>query len=137
MPKTTLKKPAFIYARGRRRTAVARVRLFTKAGDTMVNNLPISKYFPGAVVKHLYEEPFKICDVLGKYHATIKVVGSGLRGQVEAVILGLSRALVVANPEFRQDLKKRGFLTRDSRTRQRRMVGKGGKSRRQKQSPKR
>ncbi|MDZ7586583.1 MAG: 30S ribosomal protein S9 [Patescibacteria group bacterium] len=133
----TPKKPKFIYARGRRKTAVARIRLFKKPGETLVNNLPIAKYFPGAVAKHLFEEPFKICDVFGKYHATIKVVGSGLRGQVDAIIHGLSRALTLANPDFRPLLKKRGFLTRDSRTRQRRMIGTGGKSRRQKQSPKR
>jgi len=137
MPKSTLKKPAFIYARGRRKTAVARVRLFKKPGETLVNNLPIAKYFPGAIAKKMYEEPLIICNVLDKYHFTVKVVGSGKYGQLDAVIHGLSRALTIANPDFRPLLKKRGLLTRDPRTRQRRMIGMGGKSRRQKQSPKR
>ena len=137
MPKSTPKTPKFIYARGRRKTAVARVRLFKKTGETMVNNLPIAQYFPGAVAKKMYEEPLIICNVLDKYYATIKVVGSGKLGQLDALIHGLSRALTLANPDFRPLLKKRGLLTRDPRTRQRRMIGKGGKSRRQKQSPKR
>ncbi|MBU1323488.1 30S ribosomal protein S9, partial [Patescibacteria group bacterium] len=67
----------------------------------------------------------------------VKVVGSGKYGQLDALIHGLSRALTLANPDFRPLLKKRGLLTRDPRTRQRRMIGKGGKSRRKKQSPKR
>lgn len=137
MPKSTPKKSAFIYARGRRKTAVARVRLFKKSGETLVNNLPIAKYFPGAVAQKVYQEPFILCNVLDKYYATIKVVGSGKYGQIDAVVHGLSRALTVANPDFRPLLKKRGLLTRDPRTRQRRMIGKGGKSRRKKQSPKR
>ncbi|KKS80621.1 MAG: 30S ribosomal protein S9 [Candidatus Beckwithbacteria bacterium GW2011_GWA2_43_10] len=127
----------FIYARGRRKTAVARIRLFKKPGDTIINNLPIAKYFPGAIAKKMYEEPWIICNVLDKYHATIKVVGSGKYGQLDAVVHGLSRALTLVNPAFRSLLKKRGLLTRDPRTRQRRMIGMGGKSRRQKQSPKR
>lgn len=137
MAKSIPKKTVFFYSRGRRRTAVARIRLFKKTGDTVVNDLPIAKYFPGSINQHIYEEPFITCGVLGKYYATIKVVGSGKRGQLTAVIHGLSRALTLANPDFRSALKKRGLLTRDPRTRQRRMIGTGGKSRRQKQSPKR
>lgn len=131
------KNKKFIYARGRRKTAVARVRLFKKAGETLVNNLPIAQYFPGVIAQKVYQEPFILCNVLDKYHATIKVVGSGKYGQIDAVVHGLSRALTLANPDFRPALKKRGLLTRDPRTRQRRMIGTGGKSRRKKQSPKR
>lgn len=128
----------YIPAVGRRRKAIARVRLFRKKGDTLVNDKPIVKYFPGKVAKVLYMEPFRICNVIDKYHATIKVTGSGKAGQLGAVIHGLSRSLVKANQEkFRPILKKKGFLTRDPRKKERRKVGTGGKARRKKQSPKR
>jgi small subunit ribosomal protein S9 len=131
-------KVNYIPAVGRRKRAIARVRLFRKAGDILVNDLPIAKYFPGEVFKTLYLEPFRVCNVIDKYHATIKVNGSGKSGQLGAIIHGLSRALVIANPEkFRPILKKKGFLTRDPRKRERRKAGTGGKARRQKQSPKR
>jgi small subunit ribosomal protein S9 len=131
-------KANYLPAVGRRKRAIARVRLVRKAGDTLVNDQPIAQYFPGEIFKTLYQEPFRACNVLEKYHATIKVKGSGKSAQLGAVIHGLARALVKANPDkFRPILKKKGFLTRDPRKRQRRQVGTGGKARRQKQSPKR
>ncbi len=131
-------KVNYIPTVGRRKRAIARIRLFRKPGDTLVNDMPISKYFPGEISKTFYLEPFRVCNVIDKYHVTIKVNGSGKSGQLGAVIHGLSRALVIANPEkFRPILKKKGFLTRDPRKRERRKVGTGGKARRQKQSPKR
>ncbi|MFH0942859.1 MAG: uS9 family ribosomal protein [Candidatus Beckwithbacteria bacterium] len=133
----TIKKPLFIYSRGRRRTAVARVRLFKKAGENQVNGLPFSQYFPGAIALKTFLEPFKLCGVEDKYHATVKVVGSGKLSQLTAAVHGLSRTLILAKPEVKPLFKKHGLLTRDPRTRQRRMIGTGGKSRRKKQSPKR
>ena len=131
-------KVNYIPAVGRRKRAIARIRLFRKPGDTLVNDMPISKYFPGEISKTLYLEPFRICNVIDKYHATIKVNGSGKSGQLGAVIHGLARTLIKVNPEkFRPILKKKGFLTRDPRKRERRKAGTGGKARRQKQSPKR
>jgi len=130
-------KPNYIFAVGRRKKAIARIRLFKKSGDTLVNNQPVSKYFPGPVNKILLESPLKSCDVQ-KYHFTAKVVGSGKQSQLEAVVHGLARALVKLNQDkFKPVLKKQGLLTRDPRKRQRRQAGKGGKARRQKQSPKR
>lgn len=131
-------KVNYIHAVGRRKRAIARIRLFKKTGDTLVNDQPVSKYFPGPVNKILLEAPLKVCDVLKKYHFTVKVVGSGKQSQLEAVIHGLARALVKINKDkFKPVLKKQGLLTRDPRKRQRRQAGKGGKARRQKQSPKR
>ncbi|MCX6816904.1 MAG: 30S ribosomal protein S9 [Candidatus Beckwithbacteria bacterium] len=134
---TTVKSPKYIFAIGRRKSAVSRIRLFKGKGETLVNNLPIDKYFPGAVLKKLYQEPLVTCDVLDKYYVTVKVLGSGKMSQLTAVIHGLARALVKANPDFRPPLRQKGFITRDPRERQRRMIGMGGKSRRKKQSPKR
>lgn len=129
----------YIYALGRRRTASARVRLYlNKEGSIEVNGKKIEEYFPGKKLKVLYIEPLRTCNVINKHLITIKVKGSGKIGQLGAVIHGISRVLVKLDEKrFRPILKKRGFLTRDPRARQRRKAGTGGKARRQKQSPKR
>lgn len=132
------KKPDCIYAVGRRRSASARVRLFKGKGEDVVNGVPIERYFPGLVNRDLWSKPYKITDVGGKYFVSVKVVGGGKRGQLDAVVHGISRALSKVNDgEFRIPLKRAGLLTRDARVKQRRMVGTGGKARRKKQSPKR
>ena len=121
---------------GRRKTSVASVRLFSGTAEMTVNGKPISQYFPGLVAKTRYLLPF-ITSAVTKYTASIKVHGGGLFGQLDAVVLGLVRALVTATAKFKPALRLAGLLTRDPRERQRRMVGMGGKSRRKKQSPKR
>lgn len=127
----------YIYAIGRRKSAISRIRLHKGKGEITVNDQPISKYFPGKVLQKLYSGPLEACGVLDKYYATIKVSGSGKISQLLAVIHSLARALVKVNEDFKTTLKQRGFLTRDPRERQRRMIGTGGKARRKKQSPKR
>jgi len=132
------KKQSFIFASGKRRTAVARVRLYHGKGENTVNALPIEKYFPGPVNQIAWEKPFGLTETTGKYYIGAKVRGGGPNSQLEAVVLGVARAFSKANSEkFRPPLKKAGLLTRDARERQRRMVGMGGKARRKKQSPKR
>lgn len=132
------KKKNWTYAVGRRKTASARVRLFKGKGDSIVNGLPIDKYFSGELFKVSWTKPFKVADVLDKYYVTVKVKGGGLNGQLDAVVHGMSRALAKADREkFRSPLKSAGLLTRDARVRERRKVGTGGKARRKKQSPKR
>jgi small subunit ribosomal protein S9 len=131
-------KQKYIFAVGRRKEAVARVRLFEGEGKTLVNDLPIEEYFSGEVAKIFYSKPFALTNTLGKYYATIKVEGGGKSGQLQAVVHGLSRALALVDPQnFRPILKKQKLLTCDSRVRERRKVGTGGKARRKKQSPKR
>lgn len=132
-----VKKLNYIYAVGRRKTSSARVRLFKGKGETTVNGMPIAKYFPGLINKSVWSKPFNITETSDKYYTSIKVVGGGKDGQVKACAHGLARTLALAKEEFRPILKKAGLLTRDSRERERRMVGTGGKARRQKQSPKR
>lgn len=135
----TPKKEVYLSAVGRRRQAIARIRLYPhQKGVTLVNTLPIEQYFPGEINKKIYQAPLRTCNALDKYLITIKVSGSGKAGQLGAVIHGLSRVLIKLDLEKnRPILKKRGFLTRDPRKRQRRMAGMGGKSRRKKQSPRR
>src|SRR5258705_5798125 len=144
-------KRDYVYAVGRQREAVARVRIYPhvkeglKWGETvvnkdqmLVNGLPIEHYFSGAVSKTMYIKPFKVTDTLNKYAVTVKVEGGGNNGQLDAMIQGVARALsILDTKKFRPILKQNGFLTRDARVRQRRKVGTGGKARRKKQSPKR
>jgi len=132
------KKINYTYAVGKRRSSSARVRLFHGKGDNTVNGKTLEKYFPGEVNKSKWSKPFGITETSDKYYFTAKVVGGGKQGQIDAVINGLSKALSKVKPDkFRTPLKKAGLLTRDSRIRERRKIGMGGKSRRKKQSPKR
>src|SRR5688572_24286605 len=92
-------------AHGRRKSAVARVRLFKGKGEILVNNNTIENYFPISAAKSKWLKPFMVTKSEGQYYATIKVSGSGKNSQLDAVVHGLSRALIVANPEFRSFLK--------------------------------
>ncbi len=131
-------KKGYTYAVGRRRSSSARVRLFKGKKQHEVNELPIGKYFPGKIMQVKWEMPFSLTGTLGKYYVTVRVVGGGKEGQLDAVVHGISKVLAeLDRDKYRGVLKKAGLLTRDSRKRQRRMVGTGGKARRQKQSPKR
>ncbi len=141
----------YIFAVGRRREAVARVRLYetlkdgmtygetpVKKGDILVNSMPASEYFSGEVSRHLYSEPLRVTNTQNKFTWTIQVDGGGKSGQLQAVIAGIANALNKFDKDtYRATLKKKGFLTRDARVRERRKVGTGGKARREKQSPKR
>lgn len=134
MPSTASKIHAT--AVGRRKTSSASVRLISGNGSITINDLPADQYFPGVVAKVRYESPFKVTGV-SKYSAQVRVSGGGLNGQLDATVLGIARALVVIKDTLKPALRKEGLMTRDPRERQRRMIGTGGKARRQKQSPKR
>jgi len=133
-----VKKINYVYATGRKRESTARVRLHKGKEINTVNGIPASDYFSGKIMKVMLEKPFVLTGTSGNYYFSAKVIGGGRMGQIGALVHGIARAIAKASPEkFRPPLKKAGLLTRDSRTRQRRMVGMGGKSRRAKQSPKR
>lgn len=138
---TTPKKQAkkdYVYAVGRRRTASARVRLFKGDSESTVNGEVIGKYFPGEAFTKIWQKPFELTGTLGKSYITAVVTGGGREGQLRAVVHAISRALSALDVEKnRSTLKVAGLLTRDSRIRQRRHVGTGGKARRKKSSPKR
>jgi small subunit ribosomal protein S9 len=135
--KKPISKNTYTYAIGRRKAAVATVKLFAGKGDLTINKIAIEKYFPSKTSKIAYDRPFVITETLGKYYFQAKITGGGKGGQVEALQLALARALVKINESYKPVLKPSGLLTVDSRVKERRMVGTGGKSRRQKQSPKR
>jgi len=144
-------KRDYIYAVGRQKEAVARVRLYSqvkedakwgehaiKKEQILVNALPVESYFPGPIAKSQYMQPLKLTETIRKFAVTVKVAGGGRNGQLHAMIKGIARALSQIDPQtFRPKLKAAGFLTRDARIRERRKVGTGGKARRKKQSPKR
>lgn len=144
-------KRDYIFAVGRRREAVARVRLYEHVkdqftwdditlakGELYVNKKPIAEYFSGSVMRYMYSEPLRVTNTQNKFTWTIQVTGGGLSGQLDAAITGMAHALnKLDRTKYRSNLKKSGFLTRDSRIRERRKVGMGGKARRKRQSPKR
>lgn len=121
---------------GRRKRAVASVRLLSGNGSYVVNGQPVEQYFPGEFAKKIYSRPFLVTEAK-KYDISAKVAGGGKRGQLDAMVLGIARALSAAKEGYKTLLRKADLMTRDSRKRQRRMIGTGGKSRRQKSSPKR
>ena len=136
MAKTTSKN-SYTRSIGRRKSAVASIKLFSGKGDSTVNGLSLGKYFPTKTEKIVFDKPFEITKTTGKYHFQAKIIGGGKTGQVQALSLAISRCLVKINETFKTDLRANGLLTVDSRVKERRMVGTGGKARRQKQSPKR
>lgn len=128
----------YIFAVGRRKTANARVRLYSKKGENKVNGKPIESYFPGELAKAEYLKPLRLTDTEEKFSFSAKIMGSGLSSQLDALIHGIARALSKADVDlYRPVLKSDGLLTRDPRQKERRKVGTGGKARRKKQSPKR
>lgn len=136
--KSKTKTLKYVYATGKRRTSSARVRLYKGKGENTINEKKLQDYFPLAVQRFIWERPFKLTGTEGKYFVSVKVLGGGVVGQLEAVAHGIAKALSKADKDkYRPPLKKAGLLTRDSRIRERRKVGMGGKSRRKKQSPKR
>ncbi len=135
MPSTSTK--IYSSAIGRRKTSIASVRLMSPKEDWIINGKKFADYFtiPGAKVR--YEKPFKVTKTVGKYSVSVRANGGGQTGQLDAVSLGIARALIELKADYKTLLKQEGLLTRDPRTRQRRMVGMAGKSRRKKSSPKR
>lgn len=137
---------------GRRKRAVAQVRLYIcakdkevtigttkiKAGEIFVNGLHIDKTFPAESHKQIYLMPLNLTDSKDRFAISTKLKGGGKIGQLDALVYGLAKALVkVEGQNFKPILRSNGLLTIDARERQRRMVGRGGKARKQKQSPKR
>lgn len=119
-----IKKPdRYFEAVGRRKTAVARVRLFTRAGDFTVNEKPYTVYFPTSELQKISEDALKKMKLSGRFRVSVKVKGGGLHAHAEAVRHGLTRCLTKFNPDFRKRLRRAGFLTRDPRMKERKKFG--------------
>jgi small subunit ribosomal protein S9 len=123
---------------GRRKESVARVRLFKGNAQMTVNGKPIAEYFKGPVAQKKYSSPFQLTNTLGQFTGTIKVLGGGVNGQLDAVVHGIARALTnLEDQGHRAVLKKAGLLTRDPRAKERRKYGLAHAARAKKSSPKR
>lgn len=118
------------YGTGRRKTSAARVWLRPGNGKVVVNKREIESYFGRATLRMVLKQPLELVDQLEKVDLVINVSGGGLSGQAGAIRHGLSRALVEMNGEYRQLLKKAGFLRRDSRKVERKKYGQRGARRR-------
>lgn len=133
--KKSVEKPAakankYYEAVGRRKTAVARVRLFTSSplqsameGNLTINEKSYKDFFPTLELQQAVEAPLERLKSLNRFKVTVKVKGGGSRGQAEAIRHGLARTLVLFDSNFRKKLKKAGYLTRDPRKKERKKYG--------------
>lgn len=110
-------------ATGRRKCSVARVRLAPGTGKIVVNEKSVIDYFGRRTLELVVNAPFEVTDTVGKFDVSVSVAGGGVSGQAGAVRHGISRALVMTDPELRSALKRAGFLTRDPRMKERRKYG--------------
>ena len=110
-------------ATGRRKEAIARVRLVPGSGQWKVNGRSLEDYFPNKVHQQIVNEPLSTLDVADRYDILVRVQGGGVSGQAGAVRLGIARALTQTDSDARPPLKKAGFLTRDARVKERKKYG--------------
>ncbi|MBQ9537047.1 MAG: 30S ribosomal protein S9 [Desulfovibrionaceae bacterium] len=113
----------FDYGTGRRKTAIARTRLYSGTGQITVNGRAYDEYFPRKTLQMIIKQPLVLTKMLDKIDVRVNVSGGGVAGQAEAVRHGISRALLTVDPELRPILKKAGFLTRDARMKERKKYG--------------
>jgi small subunit ribosomal protein S9 len=113
----------YVYGTGRRKTAVARVRLLPGDGGIVVNGKPAAEYFGGAAREGILVQPFRVTETEGRYSASVLVAGGGVSGQIGAIRHGIARALLSAHPDARRSLREAGLLTRDPRAKERKKYG--------------
>lgn len=113
----------YYYGTGKRKTAVARVRLYPGDGALIVNDKPFEEIFTTVGLKRLILEPLQLTDTLGKFRVVVKVAGGGVSGQAGAIRHGISRALLKVDEAFKPLLRSQGLLTRDARIKERKKYG--------------
>ena len=122
MPKAKADKIMF-YGTGRRKSSIARVRLVEGKGTITINGVNIDEYLGQETLKVIVKQPLTVTNTVDKYDVICKVQGGGFTGQAGAIRLGIARALLEANSEYRPALKAAGFLTRDPRMKERKKYG--------------
>ncbi|HVO26427.1 MAG TPA: 30S ribosomal protein S9 [Candidatus Margulisiibacteriota bacterium] len=110
-------------ATGKRKSAVARVRLAAGSGEIVVNQRPVTDYFGRATSRMIIQQPFELTGTAGQFDVRVNVGGGGVSAQAAAIRHGITRALIEANGEFRPALKKAGYVTRDPREVERKKYG--------------
>jgi len=121
-----MKKEAVFYATGKRKNALAKTWLRPGTGRITVNNKPADEYFTVQSMKMLIVQPLALTNTAGSYDVRAQVTGGGTSGQAGAIRHGITRALLQANPELRVQLKRAGFVRRDSRMKERKKYGQRG-----------
>ena len=115
--------PAAVWATGKRKSSVARVRLLPGGGEIVVNDRPLDVYFGRETSRMIVHQPFEVTCTEAQYRVDVNVNGGGVAAQAVAIRHGITRALLQANPDLRSVLKKAGFITRDSREVERKKYG--------------
>lgn len=124
MAKANVKKKLQFWGTGRRKKAIARVRLIPGGNGTIViNDRAFEEYFPQGTLQYIVKQPIVLLDVESKYDIMVNVIGGGYTGQAGAIRLGIARALLEAEENSRSALKAAGFLTRDPRSKERKKYG--------------
>jgi len=118
-----MEKQAYFYGTGRRKAAVARVRLLPGNGAIIINGVPYEEMFPRLEHRRTILQPFLVTESASKYNAVVKVAGGGISGQSDAISHGIARALVKADESLRTTIRHYGLLTRDSRVKERKKAG--------------
>ena len=116
-------KQTYFCGTGRRKTAVAQVRLYPGNGVIIIDDMPYEERFPASGHQRVISQPLVITESTGKYNVVAKVSGGGISGQSNAISHGISRALSKADENLRLILRQNGFLTRDARAKERKKVG--------------
>ena len=118
-----MEKQAYFHGTGKRKTAVAQVRLLPGNGAIVVNGKPYEELFPRAEHRRIIQKPLLVTESVSKYNAMVKVAGGGISGQGGAISHGIARALVRADESLKPVLRQHGLLTRDSRVKERKKAG--------------
>ena len=121
-----MEKENIFYATGKRKTAIARTWLTAGSGKITVNNQAVEDYFPLETFRLELTKPFNLTDTLGSYDVKANVAGGGISGQAGALRHGITKALILINPDFRLTLKKAGYVKRDPRVKERKKYGQKG-----------
>ncbi len=118
-----MEKSTYFYGTGRRKTAVAQVRLVPGNGTIIINGMPYEELYSRLEYRRTITQPFLVTDSVGKYNTMVKVAGGGISGQSGAISHGIARALVRADESLKPILRQNGLLTRDSRVKERKKAG--------------
>ncbi len=118
-----MEEQAYFYGTGRRKTAVARVKIMPGRGTIVINGVPYEELLSRTELRQMVIKPLVVTETLSKYNVVVKTEGGGIAGQAGAISHGIARALVKANPDNRLKLKRNGLLTRDPRAKERKKAG--------------
>ena len=118
-----MQKENIYYATGKRKSAIARTWLKPGNGEIVVNNWPVDDYFKVKAAKALLTQPLVLTNTLESFDIKVRVIGGGGSGQAGAIRHGITKALILADPDLRQTLKKAGFVRRDARVKERKKYG--------------